>query len=108
MTGYQVTFFTHQGRRHGRKTVHDWMLSVCEELGIRGVTTFVGIDSVGRKGHHPAHFFDLSDQPLEMVLALTPEQCDALLERLRAEQANLFYMKSEVEYGVIGGPPPAD
>ena len=105
MKGYQVTFFTQQGRRHGRQSVHDWLLALCEELGIRGVTTFLGFDGVGRKGHHPAHFFDLSDQPLEFVLALTPQQCDALFARLKAEQANLFYVKSEVEYGVVGAPP---
>lgn len=107
MKGYQVTFITPQGRRHGRQTVHDWLLGVCREVGVQGVTTVVGAEGIGRNGRlHAAHFFELADQPVEVVVALTPEQCDALFRRLEAEQANLFYVRTEVEFGVVGAPPP--
>lgn len=104
MKGYQVTFFTQQGARHGKQTVHDWLLGLCKTLGITGATAVPAAEGVGRHGRlHSAHFFELADQPLEIVLALTPAQCEALFRQLEQEGANLFYVKSEVEYGVVGG-----
>jgi PII-like signaling protein len=105
MKGYQVTFFSQQGRRIAHKPVHDWLMDVCRSLGIAGVTTLAGVEGVGRGGKlHSAHFFELADQPLEITMALTEAQCSALFTRLQQEHADLFYVKSAVEFGVVGAP----
>ena len=49
---------------------------------------------------------DHADQPVEVTMAVSPAQCTALFERLEAEQANLFYVKTPVEFGVVGKPGP--
>ena len=44
---------------------------------------------------HSAHFFELSDQPVEVLVAVTSEQSVRLFERLRAEKVHLFYVKTQ-------------
>ncbi len=108
MQGFQVTFFTEENRRHGHKPVPAWLMEVAHALGISGITTLVGAQGMGRDGRlHSAHFIELGDQPVEVTMALTPAQCTALFERLEAEQANLFYVKAPVEFGVVGRTGPA-
>jgi uncharacterized protein len=103
MNGFQVTFFTEQGRRHGHMPIHQWMLELAKSLGIRGVTTSVGIEGVGRDGKtHSAHFIELADQPIQITMALTEEQYRTLFEHLIQEKANLFYVKAAVEFGTVG------
>jgi hypothetical protein len=51
---------------------------------------------------HSAHFFELADQPLSIVMAVTSEEADRLFERLRADGVHLFYVKTAVEFGVVG------
>jgi PII-like signaling protein len=105
MKGYQVTFFSQQGRRVGHKPVHDWLMDACRALGIKGVTTIAGVEGVGRGGRvHSAHFFELADQPLEITMALSEAQCIALFAHLQLENADLFYVKTAVEFGVVGAP----
>lgn len=108
MQGFQVTFFTEQGRHHGRKQVHDWLMEVGKSLGIKGMTMTMGVQGIGRDGKlHSAHFIELADQPVEVTMALSPEQCTTLFERLEHDKANLFYVKTPVEFGVVGESEPA-
>lgn len=103
MQGFQVTFFTEQGRRHGHQQVHHWLMDLMKSLGITGVTTTVGAQGIGRDGRlHSAHFIELADQPVEVTMALSPDQCETLFARLDEEKANIFYVKTPVEFGVIG------
>ncbi|HEX4986083.1 MAG TPA: DUF190 domain-containing protein [Burkholderiales bacterium] len=104
MQGYQVTFLTQQDRRHGHQPMHDWLVALARELGIQGSTVVAAAEGYGRAGRlHSVHFFELADQPMEVVMAMTQQQAAALFERLDREKANLFYMKTPVEYGVVGG-----
>jgi PII-like signaling protein len=103
MNGYQITFFTHQGRRHKGKQMGDWLLGIVNELGLRGASLHSGGGSFSRgRPMHSAHFFELSDQPVEVLVAVTSEQAISLFERLRAEKVHLFYVKTQVEFGVLG------
>jgi len=105
MIGYQVTFFTEENRRLDHKPMHRWLLEVARSLDIRGLTTTVGVEGIGRDGRlHSAHFIELSDQPVEVTMAVTEAQCAALFELLEKNQANIFYVKTAVEFGVAGGP----
>lgn len=103
MNGYQITFFTQQDKRHQGKPVADWLLHLAQEMGLRGATLIAGSEGFGHHGRiHSAHFFELADQPLEVLMAVTAEESDRLFERLRAEGVHLFYVKTPVEFGVLG------
>lgn len=103
MKGYQVTFFTSEGRHHGRKPMGHWLVETLKLLGITGATMTVGVEGIGRDGKlHSAHFFELADQPVEVMVAVSEQQCDQLFATLEREQANVFYVKTPVEFGVIG------
>jgi len=104
--GYQITFFTHQNSRHKGKQISDWMTSLVQELGLRGASIHAGGESFARGGRvHSAHFFELSDQPVEILMAVTTEEATRLFDRLEAEGVHPFYVKTPVEFGVLGREP---
>jgi PII-like signaling protein len=103
MNGYQITFFTQHDRRHRGKPVADWLIHLASELGLRGATVIPASEGIGHHRRvHSSHFFELGDQPLSIVMAVTSEESGRLFERLRAEGVHLFYVKTAVEFGVIG------
>jgi len=102
MKGYQLSFLTVQGHRHGGKTVADWLLGLAKEMGLRGATLIPGSEGFGKHGRiHSAHFFELADQPIEVVMAVTEEEAERVFERLRAEKVKVFYVKAPVEFGEL-------
>jgi uncharacterized protein len=103
MNGYQVTFFTQQSERHAGKSVGEWLLQVAREMGLRGATLLAADEGFGHAGRlHSAHFFELTEQPVQVVLALTAEEADRLFARLEVEGVHLFYVKAPVEFGTVG------
>ena len=105
MNGYQVTFFTQQDHRHKGKPVGDWLIHLARELGLRGATLVAAGEGFGHRGRlHSAHFFELADQPLEVVMALTTDETERLFAHLEAEGVHLFYVKAAVEFGSLGEP----
>jgi len=103
MNGFQITFFTRQDRRKNGKPIGEWLLDLVKELGLRGASLHTGGESFGPDRRvHSAHFFELADQPVEVLVALTNEEATRLFDRLRAEKVHLFYVKTPVEYGVLG------
>ena len=103
MQGYQITFFTQQDRRHKGWPMAEWLIQLAQELGFPGATLIPAGEGFGHHGHvHSAHFFDLADQPQEILMAVTAEQAERLFERLMAEEVNVFYVKTPVEFGVVG------
>ena len=103
MNGYQLSFLTVQGHRHGGKPIADWLVQVAIELGLRGATVLTASEGFGKHRRiHSAHFFELADQPIEIVMAVTEEECAKLFARLEAERVHLFYVKAPVEFGALG------
>jgi PII-like signaling protein len=103
MQGFQITFFTQQDRRHHHTPVAEWLLLVARDLGLRGATIFAASEGYGQHRRvHSAHFFDLADQPQEVVMAATPDEADRLFAFLEQEGVPLFYVKTPVEFGVLG------
>lgn len=103
MNGLLVIFFTQQNRRYHGKMLGDWIVDLAKELGLRGATLATGIEGFGHTGHlHSSHFFELADQPTEIRLAITEEECVRLFERLEVEDISLFYIKAPIELGTVG------
>jgi PII-like signaling protein len=102
MKGYQLSFLTVQGHRHGGKNVADWLIGPAQEMGLRGATLIPGSEGFGKHGRiHSAHFFELADQPVEVVMAVTEEESEALFARIQRENVKVFYVKAPVEFGEL-------
>lgn len=103
MNGYQITFFTQQGRRVHGKPVGEWLIQLTRELGLHGATLQSAAEGFGRSGRvHSVHFFELADQPIEVITIVTSEEAERLFARLRSEKVHLFFVKVAVEFGTIG------
>ncbi|MBF0213465.1 MAG: DUF190 domain-containing protein [Magnetococcales bacterium] len=104
MKGYVITFFTQQDRRHHGQLLGEWLVNLAREMGLPGATLIVG--SMGYGHHrriHSSHFFELADQPQEIQMAVSEEDADRLFQRLEAEGVHVFYVRTPVEYGSLGG-----
>lgn len=103
MKGYQVTFFTYQDKRHKGKQVGDWLVQLAREMGLHGATLVGAGEGFGHhKRLHSVHFFELADQPLEVIMVLTEEETGRLFARLKEEDVHIFYVKSPVDFGTLG------
>lgn len=103
MRGYQITFFTHQDKRHHGKSLGDWLVHLAQEMGLRGATLIPASEGFGHHRRiHSAHFFELADQPLEVQMAVTEDEAERLFGRLKTEGVHLFYVKTPVEFGMLG------
>ena len=105
MEGYQITFFTQQDKHHHGKPLADWLVLLAQEMGLPGATLVAGSEGFGHHRRiHSAHFFELTDQPQEIQMAVSEEDAEGLFARLRAEGVHLFYVKGQVEFGTLGEP----
>lgn len=103
MKGYQITFFTQQDHMHHGKPLGQWLLLLARELGLPGATMIAGNEGYGHHRRlHSTHFFELADQPQEIQIAASETDAARLFERLSAEGVHIFYVKSLVEFGVLG------
>jgi PII-like signaling protein len=106
MDGYQVTFFTQQSRSHQGKPLVDWLVHLSGELGLRGVTVIPASIGIGHDHQlHSAHFFELSDQPVLVIMVVTAEECARLFARLENETVKICYTKAAVTFGTVGKDP---
>lgn len=103
MHGYQLTFYTNQSRQHNGLPLGEWLLREARQLGISGATLITATEGFGHDGKlHSAHFFELSDQPIEVTMALSAADAERMFTRLREEGINVFFVKTAVEYGMSG------
>ena len=103
MNGYQLSFLTVQNHRHAGKPMAEWLVQLAIEMGLRGATVLTAAEGFGQHRRlHSAHFFELADQPVEVIMAVTEGECAKLFARLEAERVHLFYVKAPVEFGQIG------
>lgn len=103
MQGYQITFFTQQDRRHQNKPLAEWLMLAARDLGVQGATMVAASEGFGKHHRiHSARFFELADQPQEIVMAATQQETERLFELLVKEGVHLFYTKTPIEFGVLG------
>lgn len=105
MQGYQIVFFTQQGKCHQGKPLGEWLLLLARDLGLPGATLVAGSEGFGQHRRiHAAHFFELADQPQEVQMVASEADAERLFARLEAEGVHLFYVKTAVEFGTLGAP----
>lgn len=62
---------------------------------------------VGRDGRlHSAQFIDLSGQPVEVAMLLSPAKYNTFFERLDIKRANIFYVETPIGSSVLAATGP--
>jgi PII-like signaling protein len=103
MQGYQLTFFTQQECRHEHEPMGEWLLKFAKQQGAAGATLINAAEGFGHRGlFHSAHFFEMADQPLAVMVSVDERTRQRLLDALAEENINLTYVKVPVEYGRVG------
>jgi PII-like signaling protein len=103
MKGYQVTFFTVKDHKHHGHQLGPWLLTLARDMGLPGATLVAGFEGFGHHRQvHSLHFIETSDPPIEVQMVLTEADCERLFERLTAEGLKIFYVKTPVEFGMLG------
>jgi len=100
MQGSFLRFYVHEGQRHQRRLVWEWLLEQANGLGIRGF---------GR--HHVLHessFFELAGTlTVEVEFIVSDAEAQQLLQRVHAAGIRVFYACIPAIFGVIN-PGPGD
>lgn len=103
MNGCQLTFFTQQDRKHHSHSLAHWLLEEARRLGISGATLITGAEGFGHdRTIRSSRFFELTDQPIEVTMAVSNSDADRLLARLKEEGVDIFYVKAPIEFGMTG------
>lgn len=101
--GVRLQFYFPEGARHEHHLLHEWLLDAARRCGIKGGSAFRAIAGFGRHGRvHYGHFFEEAGRlPVEVRLVTTPELAERMLELVRSERVQVFFVRSEVEYGWV-------
>ena len=104
MHGVYLKFYVQEKRRLHGILAYEWLLENARKLGIHGGSAFQAIAGYGRNGVlHEQQFLELAgDLPVEVGFAVTDEEADRLLQRIRDEKVSVFYVRLPVEFGITG------
>lgn len=96
-------FYTAQNRTYQGQMMSEWLLAVAKQMNLRGATVLAGMEGVDHQGlFHSASFFELADRPVQIQFAVSNQQATELLDYLNDKEISLFYVKTPIEYGVVG------
>ena len=103
MTGTLLRFYVHENRRHEHVLLYDWLLGEAKKLGIRGGSAVRALGGFGRHSiRHAEHFFELAgDVAVEVDLAVSDDEAERMLARVRSAGISVFYVRIPVEFGSI-------
>jgi len=103
MRGFCLKFYTYELQKHRGILLYEWLLEFAKKNGIQGGSAFRAIAGFGRHSiMHEEHFFELAaNVPIEINFFISEEESIRFLELLKDEKLDLFYTKSEIEYGVV-------
>ena len=103
MQGSFLRFYVHEGQRHQRRLVWEWLLEQANALGIRGGSAFRAMAGFGR--HHVLHestFFELGGTlTVEVEFLVSDEEAKQLLALVHAERIRVFYATVPATFGII-------
>jgi len=105
MTGTLLKFYVQEHRRHHGILLYEWLLERAKKLGIHGGTAFRAVAGFGRHGiMHEEHFFELAGNlPVVVEFVVSDAEAESLLELVKQEKIQVFYMKMPVEYRLLEG-----
>lgn len=99
----KLTFYVTEKQLHTGIPLHEWLLEEAKSLGIPGGSTFRAIAGYGRHGRlHEETFFELAGElAVKVEFILDDIFAEQIMQRLRAQNLNIFYVRHEVESGIV-------
>lgn len=105
MNGFLITFYTELNQRYHNQPIHEWLVNLTKELRLRGVTVLHGSEGIDHTGKlHSMHFFEAVDQPVQIQFALDEAETTQLFDYLNSQNISIFYVKTPMQFGVVGNP----
>lgn len=103
MKGYEVTFMAPRSRRHHGQPVLDAVEKIADSHGLQTHTRRIDAEGKGARGHtHSAHFFELADEPEELMFVLDTDNTEKLIRAVENERLHVFCVRSAIEYWQFG------
>lgn len=98
-----LKFYVAEKQRYNGKLLYEWLLEEAKKIGAPGGSAFRAITGFGRHGRmHEETFFELAGElPIQVEIVLESALADRLIDALRGYQLNLFFVRYEVESGVV-------
>lgn len=99
----QLTFYVTEKQLHAGEPLYEWLLEEARELGILGGSAFRAIAGFGRHGRlREETFFELAGELAVQVEFIVDDRlAEQMLQRVRAQSLNIFYVRSKVESGIV-------
>ncbi|MDA3922979.1 MAG: DUF190 domain-containing protein [Salinisphaera sp.] len=99
MQGFELVFIAPRSRRHHGTGVIDAIAKLARKQGIKRMTRRVDAEGTGAHGHtHSAHFFELADEPEELMFVLDRDEADQLVAAVRDNAMHVFCLRRQIEY----------
>jgi PII-like signaling protein len=108
MKGTYLKFYVQERRRLHGVLAYEWILEQAKKIGIHGGSAFRAIAGFGRHGvMHEDHFFELAgDLPVEVGFAVSDEDAERLLQRVRDEKVSILCVRLPIEFELLEGVAP--
>lgn len=103
MKGFEIIFMAPRSRRHHGEPVLDAVAGLARDQGIKRMTRRVDAEGVGSNGHtHSAHFFELADEPEELMFVLDGGEADSLIRAVEDAGMHVFCLRRPIDYWAFG------
>ncbi len=99
----RLSFYVSEKQHHAGKPLYEWLLEEARELGVHGGSAFRAIAGFGRHGRlHEDTFFELAGElAVKVEFILNDALAEQLMQRVRLQNMEVFYVRSSVQAGVI-------
>jgi uncharacterized protein len=99
-----LSFYVSEKQHHSDLPLYEWLLEEAKSLGVKGGSAFRAIAGFGRHGRmHEDTFFELAGElAVKVEFILDDVLAGRLLEKIRSQNMNVFYLKQTVAAGVVG------
>lgn len=104
MKGFELIFISPRSRRHNGKPVLDVIAGLARGRGIERMTRRIDAEGTGAHGQtHSAHFFELADEPEELMFVLDDDEADLLIHEVENNGIYVFCLRRTIEYWQFQG-----
>ena len=99
----KLTFYASEKQLHSGMPLYEWLLEEAKTLGVHGGSAFRAIAGFGRHGRlHKETFFELAGElAVKVEFILDGRLAEQVLQRVRAQNMNVFYVREEVQSGIV-------
>jgi PII-like signaling protein len=105
MKGACLKIYMTEEQKHDGKLLVEWLLERARQTGIPGASIFRATAGYGRHGTvHAETFFELAGKlPVELEIVAEEQHIERLLDLVREEGLELFYVRFPVDFGTLNG-----